>query len=210
MKAERLDSPDQVFYPRLDEFRRAEEDSSLDIRLLANSNRDYYAHFNPNDDPPIIIDSRGFAPKLPQQPRKENELSGTPVSSGIVIGPVKVLNHPDEKPILPGDVLVTKATDPGWTTLFINAAGVLLETGGMLQHGASVAREIGKPCIVGIEDVTKILKDGHYPSDDCLCSSFLLNTRPSQAQQRPAPQKTTLPMTLSCLRTSRMQMAYSR
>jgi rifampicin phosphotransferase len=160
MKAERLDSAEQVFYLRLDEFRRAEEDSSLDIRLLANSNRDYYARFNPNNDPPIIIDSRGFVPKLPPQQRKENELSGTPVSSGTVIGPVKVLNHPDEKPILPGDVLVTKATDPGWTTLFINAGGVLLETGGMLQHGASVAREMGKPCIVGIEDVTKILKDG--------------------------------------------------
>jgi pyruvate,water dikinase len=84
---------------------------------------------------------------------------GTPISSGIVKGPVKVLRTPDEKPILPGDILVTKATDPGWTTLFINAGGVLLETGGTLQHGASVAREMGKPCIVGIEDVTKILND---------------------------------------------------
>jgi pyruvate,water dikinase len=73
---------------------------------------------------------------------------------------VKVVKHPDEKPILPGDILVTIATDPGWTTLFINAGGVLLETGGALQHGASVSREMGKPCIVGIEDVTKIIKDG--------------------------------------------------
>jgi hypothetical protein len=55
MKAERLDSADHVFYLHLDEFRRAEEDSSLDIRLLANSNRDYYAQFNPNDDRPIIV-----------------------------------------------------------------------------------------------------------------------------------------------------------
>jgi pyruvate,water dikinase len=72
---------------------------------------------------------------------------------------VKVLKTHDEKPISPGDILVTKATDPGWTTLFINAGGVLLETGGILQHGASIAREMGKPCIVGIEDVTKILND---------------------------------------------------
>jgi len=61
---------------------------------------------------------------------------------------------------------VTKATDPGWTTLFINAGGVLLESGGTLQHGASVAREMGKPCIVGIEDVTKILKDGQLVDID--------------------------------------------
>jgi pyruvate,water dikinase len=160
VEAGRLDSADQVFDLHLDEFNRAEVDSSLDIRLLANTNRDYFAQFNPNNDPPIIIDSRGFIPKLPPQPSKENELVGTPVSSGFVIGPVKLLRSPDEKPILPGDILVTKATDPGWTTLFINAGGVLLETGGALQHGASIAREMGKPCIVGIEDVTKILKDG--------------------------------------------------
>ena len=79
---------------------------------------------------------------------------------------MKVLRTSDEKPIVPGDILVTKATDPGWTTLFNNAGGVLLETGGALQHGASVAREMGKPCIVGIEDVTKILKDGELVKMD--------------------------------------------
>ena len=73
---------------------------------------------------------------------------------------MKVLKRADEKSILPGDILVTKATNPGWKTLFINAGGVLLETGATLQHGASVACEMGKPFIVGIEDVTKIPKDG--------------------------------------------------
>jgi pyruvate,water dikinase len=159
VEAGRLDSADQVFDLLWDEFKQAEEDSSLNIRLLATTNRDYFAQFNPNNDPPNVIDSRGFIPKLPPQPRKENEIVGTPVSSGTVRGQVKVLKTHDEKPILPGDILVTKATDPGWTTLFINAGGVLLETGGTLQHGASVAREMGKPCIVGIEDVTKILND---------------------------------------------------
>jgi pyruvate,water dikinase len=156
----RLDSADQVFDLRWDEFNQAQVDSSLDIRVLAKTNHDYFAQFNPNNDPPIVIDSRGFIPSLPPRPRKENELVGTPISSGTVRGPVKVLRTPDEKPVLPGDILVTKATDPGWTTLFINAGGLLLETGGTLQHGASVAREMGKPCIVGIEDVTKIIKDG--------------------------------------------------
>jgi len=160
VEAGRLDSVDQVFALRWDEFKQAQVDASLDIRNLAETNRKYFAQFNPNNDPPNIIDSRGFIPKLPPQPLKENELVGTPVSSGTVRGQVKVLRTHDEKPILPGDILVTKATDPGWTTLFINAGGVLLESGGMLQHGASVAREMGKPCIVGIQDVTKILKDG--------------------------------------------------
>ena len=160
VEAGRLDSVDQVFDLRLEEVSRAETEPGLDIRTLATTNHAYYAQFNPNNDPPVIIDSRGFIPKLPLKPHKGNHLVGTPVSSGTVKGPVKVLRTPDEKPILPGDILVTKATDPGWTTLFINAGAVLLETGGTLQHGASVAREMGKPCIVGIEDVTKVLNDG--------------------------------------------------
>jgi len=130
VEAGRLDSADQVFDLEWDEFKQAELDASLDIRTLAKTNREYYAQFNPNNDPPVIIDSRGFIPKLPPQPLKENELVGTPVSSGTVRGQVKVLKTHDEKPILPGDILVTKATDPGWTTLFINAGGVLLESGG--------------------------------------------------------------------------------
>ena len=164
--AGRLDSAGQVFDLLWDEFKQAEVDTSLDIRTLAKNNREYYAQFNPNHDPPVLIDSRGFIPKLPPLPRKEHELVGTPVSPGIVIGRVKVLKRAGEKSILPGDILVTKATDPGWTTLFINAAGVLLESGGTLQHGASVAREMGKPCIVGIQDVTKTLKDGQIVEMD--------------------------------------------
>ena len=75
-------------------------------------------------------------------------------------GPLKILKRPDEKPIHPGDILVTRATDPGWTMLFLNAAGILIETGGMLQHGASIARELCKPCIVGLDNIASILKDG--------------------------------------------------
>jgi pyruvate,water dikinase len=164
--AGRLDSADQVFDLRLDEFERAERESNLDIRKLAERNRDYFAQFNPENDPPNLIDSRGYIPKLPPKPRSANELEGTPVSSGRVVGKVKVLKRADEKTILPGDILVTKATDPGWTTLFINAAAVLLESGGTLQHGASVAREMGKPCVVGIQDLTKILEDGQLVQVD--------------------------------------------
>jgi pyruvate,water dikinase len=157
--AGRLDSVNQIFDLELNDISRAEKDASLDIRAIAQANRAYVAQFNPHNDPPVLIDSRGRIPTLPPRPLKENELMGTPVSPGLVIGPVKVLTRPDEKPILPGDILVTKATDPGWTPLFLNARGVLLESGGTLQHGAAVARETCKPCIVGIERVTKILTD---------------------------------------------------
>jgi pyruvate,water dikinase len=83
-----------------------------------------------------------------------------PVSSGIVTGPVKVMHDPFEKELKKGEILVAYTTDPGWTPLFINAAAVLLEVGGELQHGALVAREYGKPCIAGIVNVTHELEDG--------------------------------------------------
>ena len=83
VEAGRLDSANQVFDLKLEELTRAEADPSLDVRALAKTNLEYYAQFNPNDDPPAVIDSRKI-PKLPPQPRKENELVGTPVSSGTV------------------------------------------------------------------------------------------------------------------------------
>ena len=91
---------------------------------------------------------------------------GTPISAGIVRGKVKVLDRPDEKPVLPGEILVARATDPGWTPLFLNAGGIILEVGGLLQHGALVAREYCKPCVAGIENVTSILKDGQVVEMD--------------------------------------------
>jgi pyruvate,water dikinase len=164
--AGRLDSADQVFDLEVDDISRAESDPSLDIRAVAAANRTYYAQFNPRNDPPVLIDSRGRIPTLPPRPLEENELMGTPVSPGLVTGPVRVLTRVDEKPVLPGEILVTRATDPGWAPLFLNARGVLLESGGTLQHGASVARELGKPCIVAIEGVTKTLADGQMVEMD--------------------------------------------
>jgi pyruvate,water dikinase len=87
-------------------------------------------------------------------------LAGEPIAPGVVRGRVNVLREPDEKPVLPGEILVARATDPGWTPLFLNASGIILEIGGLLQHGALVAREYGKPCVAGIEDATSVLRDG--------------------------------------------------
>jgi len=104
----------------------------------------------------------------PKKEARERELAGEPISPGIVRGKVKVLRSPDEKPVLPGEILVARAADPGWTPLFINAAGVILEVGGMLQHGALVAREYGKPCVSGIEGAVSVLKDGQMVEMDGL------------------------------------------
>ncbi len=109
---------------------------------------------------PQVIDSRGRILHPPPREEKPGELSGMAVSPGVVTGRVKMLRDPHEKPVNKGDVLVAYTTDPGWTPLFVNAAAVVLEVGGILQHGAVVAREYGKPCVVGIDRATTKLHDG--------------------------------------------------
>ena len=69
----------------------------------------------------------------------------------------KVLASPYDEP---GEILVTVATEPAWTPVFVNASGVVLEVGGGLQHGAIIAREYGIPCVSGLPGVTEIIKDG--------------------------------------------------
>jgi len=158
--AGRLDTPQQVFDLHIDEVERALSDPSMDLRALAEENTRYLQRYAHSREFPRIIDSRGRILHAPRKAAQDGELVGVAIAPGVVQGPVKVLHAPDEKPVLPGDILVTRATDPGWTPLFINAAGVVLEVGGLLQHGALVAREYGKPCVAGIEDVTTLLSDG--------------------------------------------------
>ena len=59
-----------------------------------------------------------------------------------------------------GEILVTRFTEPSWTPIFVNAAGVVMEVGGPMQHGAIIAREYAIPCVSGIDNVHKIIKDG--------------------------------------------------
>jgi pyruvate,water dikinase len=113
-----------------------------------------------------IIDSRGRIYYPPRKAAVEGELSGVPISPGVVQGRVKVLQYASEKKLRPGEILVARATDPGWTPLFINARGIILEIGGALQHGAVVAREYGIPCVSGLDDATRLLKDGQLVEVD--------------------------------------------
>ena len=60
----------------------------------------------------------------------------------------------------PGEVLVAPSTDPGWTPLFLTASALVMEMGGMMSHGAVVAREYGIPAVVGVPDATELIKTG--------------------------------------------------
>jgi phosphoenolpyruvate synthase/pyruvate phosphate dikinase len=87
-------------------------------------------------------------------------LAGLPVSAGVVEGRARVLLDLAEADLQPGDILVTASTDPSWTPLFLSVAGLVTEVGGLMTHGAVIAREYGLPAVVGVVDATRRILDG--------------------------------------------------
>jgi phosphoenolpyruvate synthase/pyruvate phosphate dikinase len=160
-KAGRLDCADQIFELTLSDIEQAKQEPLLDLNLLREKHTQFLKQLKSQvTEFPQIIDSRGRILRPAPKNEKPNEISGMPVSPGVVIGRVKVLRTTHEKTIEEGDILVAYTTDPGWTPLFVNAAAIILEVGGVLQHGAVVAREYGKPCVVGVDRVVTRLQDG--------------------------------------------------
>lgn len=90
----------------------------------------------------------------------EGTLVGIPVSSGVFEGTAKIVLSPDQADLEEGEILVAPFTDPGWTPLFLSAKALVLEVGGMMTHGAVVAREYGIPAVVGIEGATEKIQTG--------------------------------------------------
>ena len=164
--ADRLDSPGDVFHLTFDELESAEHDPTFDVRTPALERASYFNTLKRQiKEFPHLIDSRGRILR-PAPANEEDGLTGLGISPGVARGPIKVLDNPYDKEVEPGDVLVAYTTDPGWTPLFINASAIILQIGGMMQHGGVVAREYGKPCVAGIEHVLTRFKDGQMVEVD--------------------------------------------
>ncbi len=104
----------------------------------------------------------GDRPLYDATPRPDGTvLSGLSSSPGRVTGVARVIRTPQEgRRLQPGEILVAPSTDPGWTPLFLLAAGLVMETGGYLSHGAIVAREYGIPAVLNVPLATQRIPDG--------------------------------------------------
>lgn len=87
-------------------------------------------------------------------------LIGLPVSAGTVEGRARVVLDMAQADLEAGDILVTTFTDPSWSPLFVGIAGLVTEVGGLMTHGAVIAREYGLPAVVGVEQATRQIRDG--------------------------------------------------
>jgi pyruvate,water dikinase len=156
-----LEAPDEVFFlerEELIEALRGEISTATVQRRIEQRRRERqrYAALQPPEA--LIGDQPVYDDRLPQD---GPVLSGLPSSPGRVTGTARVLRSPQEGVRLQaGDILVAPSTDPGWTPLFLLAAGLVMETGGYLSHGAIVAREYGIPAVINVSRATQRIADG--------------------------------------------------
>ena len=161
----RLQHVDQIFSLTMIQISSAQQDESIDLLPLVETNLKPVREVRHVKNWPVLVDSRGKIIRgkremTEDEMKMEGLLIGDPISPGVVRGRAKVLMDPYEKPIRAGEILVARFTEPSWTPLFINCEGVLMEIGGPMQHGAIIAREYGIPCVSGIDNATKLVKDG--------------------------------------------------
>jgi rifampicin phosphotransferase len=153
---------DDLVYLTLSELQAFSAHQAQDWRGLIDSRRQAYQRELLRRQIPrlLLSDGRAFYEGMSQPENAENAMQGSPVSPGSVEGKVRVVLDPRQAGLLHGEILVCPGTDPSWTPLFLSAGGLIMEVGGMMTHGAVVAREYGIPAIVGVDQATTRLKTG--------------------------------------------------
>ncbi len=147
-----------VFFLTVDELVSTLRNARSDLAPLVRLRRAEHVRDLARPDPPVTFVG---APQAVQPPPVGGEvLRGIPASSGVVEAKVRVLVNADMSTFQPGEVLVVRTTDVGWTPLFLMAAGIVTELGGALSHAAIVAREFGVPSVVNVPGVTLLLRTG--------------------------------------------------
>ena len=155
-KDEKLDHKEDIFFVTLKDIKSGEK-----LQKIVVKNKKTYQKELLRNPVPRVLTSRGEVICSALEEGNDHEYSGIPVSPGVCIGRVRVLNYPEEgKELNQGDILITKSTNPAWTPLFFKIGGLITETGGPISHGSVVAREYGVPAIVGVKDATKRFRNG--------------------------------------------------
>ncbi|TXS81276.1 rifamycin-inactivating phosphotransferase [Streptomyces sp. sk2.1] len=155
-----LSEEEDVFHLTFQEFRDAARSHRVDDRLVRRRKEEFRSYRALT--PPRVLTSDGEA--LTGAYRRDDvpagALAGLPVSVGTVEGRARVVLDVAEADLEPGDILVTSFTDPSWSPLFVGIAGLVTEVGGLMTHGAVIAREYGLPAVVGVERATRLIRDG--------------------------------------------------
>ncbi|MFF0315676.1 PEP/pyruvate-binding domain-containing protein [Micromonospora sp. NPDC005252] len=162
-----LEQPDDIMFLTLDEVRAAVH-QDVDHRGAVASRRAVHRRELRRRSVPVALLSDGTDVEtvLPAASALDGTLVGVGASAGRVTGPARVVRDPATAHVEPGDVLVAATTDPGWTPLFLTAAALVTETGAIMAHGPTVAREYGIPAVICVPDATRTISTGQLVTVD--------------------------------------------
>ncbi len=159
-KAGVIHEKEDIYYLTFEELQEVVRTNKLDYQIISTRKGEYKVYEKLS--PPRVITSDGEI--VTGEYKRENlpagAIAGLPVSSGVIEGRARVILNMEDADLEDGDILVTPYTDPSWTPLFVSIKGLVTEVGGLMTHGAVIAREYGLPAVVGVENATQLIKDG--------------------------------------------------
>ncbi len=160
VQANVLHEKEDIYYLTFEELREVVRTHKLDDQIISKRKDEYT--FYEKLTPPRVLTSDGeiIAGEYKREHLPAEALVGLPVSSGVIEGRARVILHMEDADLEEGDIVVTSFTDPSWTPLFVSIKGLVTEVGGLMTHGAVIAREYGLPAVVNVENATKLINDG--------------------------------------------------
>ncbi|MDM5309418.1 phosphoenolpyruvate synthase [Peribacillus frigoritolerans] len=160
VQANVIHEKEDIYYLTFEELHEVVRTNKLDYQIISKRKDEYKLYEKLT--PPRVITSDGEI--IVGEYKRDNPMAeaivGLPVSSGIIEGRARVILNMEDADLEDGDILVTTFTDPSWTPLFVSIKGLVTEVGGLMTHGAVIAREYGLPAVVGVVNATKLIKDG--------------------------------------------------
>jgi pyruvate,water dikinase len=160
VQAHVLRDREDIFYLTFSELHDVVRTNHVDDQLIRHR-KDAFRSYQALTPPRVLTsDGEAVAGAYRRADVPAGALTGLPVSAGTVEGRARVILDMAEADLEAGDILVTAYTDPSWTPAFVAIKGLVTEVGGLMTHGAVIAREYGLPAVVGVEHATRLIRDG--------------------------------------------------
>ncbi|WP_398866352.1 rifamycin-inactivating phosphotransferase [Streptomyces parvus] len=151
---------EDVFHLTFQELEDVVRSRRVDDRLIARRKEAFRSYGALTPPRVLTSDGEALTGAYRRNDMPAGALAGLAVSTGSVEGRARVILDLGEAELEEGDILVTRFTDPSWSPLFLGVAGLVTEVGGLMTHGAVIAREYGLPAVVGVDQATRLIRDG--------------------------------------------------
>ncbi len=151
---------EDIYYLSFEELHEIVRTNKLDYEVIDKRKAEYKIYEKLTPSRIMTSDGEIITGTYKCEHLPAGAIAGLAVSSGVIEGRARVIINMEDADLEEGDILVTPFTDPSWTPLFVSIKGLVTEVGGMMTHGAVIAREYGLPAVVGVENATRLIKDG--------------------------------------------------